>query len=85
MATSNHLQVRLSHIFHLSSFVGVPCKRSYIIWVFNDQRAWEGTRHQPWKQAQLASRHADDNAQPKEVTSVWCGPESKTINIKTTV
>jgi len=35
MATSKHLQVRLSHIFHPRSFVGVPCKRAYIIWVFN--------------------------------------------------
>ena len=39
-------------------------------------------RDRPWKQAQLASRHADDNAQPKEVTSVWGEPGSKTINTR---
>ena len=33
MATSKHLL--LSHLFRLLSFASVPCKRSYIIWVFD--------------------------------------------------
>jgi len=33
MATSKYLH--LSHLFRLLSFSGVPCKRSYIIWVFD--------------------------------------------------
>ena len=36
MATSKRL--RLSHLFRLLSFAGVPRKRSYIIWVFDAHR-----------------------------------------------